>query len=157
MRSCYHGTIRLQQRRPLAVEVVIGDHVERLADGQGHLDQMGVGGKMPEARATIVEIRDVAGTHRQQRPTQARIADAAAVRMRVVGRGAILDLLLGVPGIGTPRGLPRAECVVDIAALMIPVDLVGEGGREKDDRRGRGASRRQSRTAFACQSVLVSL
>jgi hypothetical protein len=36
-------------------------------------------------------------------------------------------MLGGIPRIGAPLGLPCAKGVVDIAALMVAVDLVGEG------------------------------
>src|SRR5262249_17482404 len=63
--------------------------------------------------------------------------------MCVVGRGAVLGLLLGIPRISAPRSLPRTKRVIDIAALVVAIDLAGEGGGEKDNRPGRSGSRRQ--------------
>ena len=46
-------------------------------------------------------------------------------------------MLGGIPRIGPPLGLTRAKGVVDIVALMVAIDLVGEGRGQKDDRRRR--------------------
>src|SRR6516165_9022019 len=104
---------------------------------------MCVGGKMSGTRTAAVEERDVSGPHRQERPAQARMADAAAVRVLVVGRRAIFGMLVGIPRIGIPLGLPSAKGVVDATALMIAIDLVGESRGQKDDRRRRGPGRWQ--------------
>ena len=98
---------------------------------------------MSHPRTAGVEERHVSGPHRQQGPALARIADAAAVGMLVVGRSTIFGVLGGIPRIGTPLGLTRAKGVVDIVALMVAIDLVGEGRCQKDDRRSRGARRWQ--------------
>src|SRR6516164_4428798 len=104
---------------------------------------MCVGWKMSDTRTAAVEECDVSGPHRQERAAQARIADAAAVRVLVVGRRAIFGVLVGIPRIGMPLGLPSAKGVVDATALMIAIDLVGESGGQKDDRRRRGSGRWQ--------------
>src|SRR5260370_17135076 len=83
---------------------------------------MGVGGKMSHTRSALVEKRDVAGPHCQQWPAQARIADAAAVPMPVVGRGAEFGMLVGVPRIGMPFGLASTQGAVDAAAPLIALD-----------------------------------
>jgi hypothetical protein len=114
---------------------VIGDHVEGETFDREPIDQMGIGGKMPHARSAGVEKSHISGAHRQQWPAKARIADTAAVRMLVVGRSAVFGMLVGIPRISAPLGLTRAKSVVDTAALMVPIDLIGEGRGQKDDRR----------------------
>ena len=52
-------------------------------------------------------------------------------------------MLVGIPRIGMPLGLTSAKGVVDIVALMVAIDLVGEGRGQKDDRRRRGPRRWQ--------------
>jgi hypothetical protein len=81
----------------------------------------------------LVEIGDVTRPHRQQRPAHARIADAAAVQMHVVSRRGIFRVLVDVPRIGAPLGLPSMKFRVGIAAPVIAVDLIGEGRREEDE------------------------
>jgi hypothetical protein len=148
--------IRPQQCRSLAVEIVIGDHVECDTLHREPIDQMGVGGKMPHAGTAGIEERDVSGPHRQQWPAQARIADAATVRMPVVGRRAIFGMLVGIPRIGMPLGLPRAKGVVDATALVIAIDLIGEGRGQKDDRRRRGARPRQHINRHDVRDVITA-
>ena len=56
--------------------------------------------------------------------------------MRVVGRGAVFRVVLGIPRVGAPFGLPRAKRIVDIAALVVAVNLIGEGRGKKNEWRG---------------------
>ena len=104
---------------------------------------MRVGREMPQPRAARVVVGDVAGPHRQQRPAQARIADAAAVRVLVVGRGGVFRVLVSVPRIGAPPGLARLKALRRVAAPVVAIDLVGEGRGQKHDRRRCRAFRRQ--------------
>src|SRR6516164_3148057 len=96
---------------------------------------MGVGREMPQPRTARIVIGDIAGPHRQQRPPCARIADTAAVSVHVVGRGGVFRMILRIPLVGTPFRFPLTERIVDIAALVVSVDLIGECGGDKYQRR----------------------
>ena len=143
MRTGDDGPIRPQQRHLLAIQIMVGDDVEGDALHRQPIGQVRIGREMPQPRAAVIDIGDVAGPHREERPAHARIADAAAIGMLVIGRAGIFGVIVGIPRIGAPIGLTVAERVVEIAALMIAVDLIGEGGSEKGDRRCGAPPRRQ--------------
>src|SRR5438105_29186 len=124
MRTGDDGPIRPQQRHLLAIQIMVGDDVEGDALHRQPIGQVRIGREMPQARAAAIDIGDVAGPHREERPAHARIADAAAIGMLVIGRAGIFGVIVGIPRIGAPIGLTVAERVVEIAALMIAVDLI---------------------------------
>jgi hypothetical protein len=116
------------------MEVVVSDHIEGDALDRKPIDQMAIARKMPHSGSASVEKGDVSRTHCQERPAHARITDAAAVQVFIVGRSAVSGMLVGIPGVGTPFGLPLAKGIVDAAAPMVSIDLVREGRCQKGDR-----------------------
>jgi hypothetical protein len=81
-----HHRVAAQQRRAFLVQVMIGDDIEgETFDGQP-VDEMQVRRELPH-RAELVAI---VGTHVEDRPTPAAVADAASVDVVVVGRQAVL-------------------------------------------------------------------
>jgi hypothetical protein len=136
-----HGMVRPQQCITLAIKVVVGHDIKADALCRQPVEEAGIGGEVPQAGPTPVEIGDVSGPHRKERTTLTRIADAAAIAMRVVGRGAVFRVVLGIPRVGAPFGLPRAKRIVDIAALVVAVNLIGEGRGKKNEWRS-GDTRR---------------
>jgi hypothetical protein len=119
-----HGVVGPQQCIAFAIKVVVGHHIKADALCRQPVEKVGIGREVPQAGPAPVEIGDVSGPHRQQRTTLTRIADAAAVAMRVVGRGAVFRVVLGIPRVGAPLGLPRAKRIVDIALLVVAVNLM---------------------------------
>src|SRR4029077_10774285 len=77
-------------------------------------------------------------------PPGARIADTAAVSVHVVGRGGVFRMILRIPLVGTPFRLPLTERIVDVAALVVSVDLIGECGGDKYQRRRHDTGRWQN-------------
>ena len=76
------------------VQVLVGDHVEGEALVLEPVGQVRVGIELPQARAGAADPGAVFGAHVEDRPQARGVADAAAVAVQVVERGAVLGVLV---------------------------------------------------------------
>ena len=100
---------------------------------------MGVGGKMPHARAIgIVEGQEVV-PHGHDWPQSRRVTNTAVVSVQVVGRVRVVGMVIRQVLRRAPKPPALAEFVVGGLARMVGVNLVGEGRSQEDRIAGRFA------------------
>ncbi len=104
---------------------------------------MGVGGEMAKPGTSRIVEGEETRPHGEDRPAARGEADARAVGMAVVGRGAIDRVLIGVVRISTPTSDTPMISLIRIAARVIGIGLVSEGRGEESDRGKRPLSGRQ--------------
>ena len=143
MRTRQHRAVRRQQSRPLVVEILVGDDVEREALLLEPGEDMRVGRIVPQPRTARIVEGEETRPHRQHRAEPRGEGDAAAIRVAVIGGVPVSRVLVGVVGRRAPFPHPCMIGGIGIAARVIGVGLVGESGGEKSDARMRAFAARQ--------------
>ena len=85
MGAGHYRLVGRQQREPLGVQVVVGDHVVGVALGLEPVEDVGVGVEAPNARHR---------THVEDRAQARAVAHAEPVRVGVIGGEAEFEVLL---------------------------------------------------------------
>src|SRR5690606_16814507 len=104
VRTGHHHAVGLQELVALVVQLPVCDDVVAVALGLEPRDEVRVGRVMPQAGAANLRVRkgDVADAQIEHRPVPGGKADAAAVRVSVVGGKAVLRVLAWIVRIGAP-------------------------------------------------------
>ena len=127
MRAGDDRSIVGERRGAVAMQDLVGDHVEGLADAMQPRDQVGVGDERPR-HAFRLQVQHGAQPRRK--------VHAAAVAMMVVERTTHLGMRSQIGFVGKPR-FARNVNAVRKAEVLIRVREVSGGGREKRNRRAR--------------------
>ena len=109
------------------MQIVVGDDVVGDAHAVEPAGEVRIGRQVAQARARRVVEGEIVGPPAQHRPQVRRVGHARAVAVEIVGREAVILVVVGIVGGGLPVGDPFAERLVEDAPREIGVDLIGEG------------------------------
>jgi hypothetical protein len=141
------------------VQILVGDHIEGKSFVLEPVGQVRVGIELPQPRAGAADPGAVFGAHVEDRPQARGVADAAAVGVQVVKRGAVLDVLMPEQ----IRGLKYQKAADDHLRrfgvqmlLMIGVRYVGRRRREEGKLRSTLAPCRAARRTDKERDVVLA-
>ena len=142
MRAGEHHAVAAEQLDAFALEIVVGGDVVREALGVQPLDEVEVGGELPDRAGAVARLRP----HRQDRTAPGREADPAAVGVMIVRRQPELGVRHQMEVVRvehrrvTDDRLPDRHLGDDV---VVGVREVAGRRHEEEDLRRRPARRRQ--------------
>jgi hypothetical protein len=95
MRSSQDHVIVLQRLDALIVQVFVSNHIEAKILLRQPIGEMGIGRKMPEPGAVLIEEREIPRTHREDGPQARRQMYARTVEVVVVCRKSKRSYIIG--------------------------------------------------------------